>query len=412
MTKVIFILISFWASTIVAQNFKFVSGPIYGHFTDSSQHFWLMAQPLNNTIYGNWNAIFNKEIYKYFEDSTGYQVKTILESKTINKGYVVVTGILRKEKITPTTKENLSFLVGSCAMKMPFPLLFLGKKRENIYSVMTTQHKDFMIWLGDNVYYWNGQWKTKKKMHRQNIIARTNPKIRSLLQSCPQYAIWDDHDYGPNNSGKSYYGKYNSLEIFKTYWANPSYGLEATAGVFSCFSQGDADFFMLDGRFYAEHGQSMLGKEQTLWLKEKLKASKANFKFIISGTQIISSPLSGEDMGDYGASRQDFYDFLSREKISGVIIISGDRHYAELVKMERENTYPLYEMTTSPLTSMINPSYPKDSEIRQKNTLALEPNFGKIHLLGTDSDRKCRLELYNAQGKILWTKDILLSELK
>lgn len=411
--KIIILLLSIVCFSTKAQEtpvLNVVAGPMYGHFTDSTQHFWMAvgiapyAAPDQS-----WLSNFNREVYRYFKTETDFEVEEINNGTIANNRYVLVSGKLRKKKKT-TLGNDISFLVGSCAMKMPSPPLFFTKKRERIFTTMTKHDKDFMVWLGDNVYYWFGQWNNKRKMHKVNLTARLNPKINDFLTSCPQYAIWDDHDFGPNNSGATYEGKYRSLEVFKNYWANPYYGLDTAAGIFSHFSHGDADFFMLDGRFYAENNKTLWGKAQTDWLKEKLKASTANFKFILSGTQIVSDGL-GEDLGDYDTTRQEFYNFLEAENISGVIIISGDRHYGELMKLERPDSYPIYELTTSPLTSFVNPAFAKVSATRQERVI-VEPNFGKVHLFGSGANRKCRLELYDALGKKLWVRDILLSDLK
>jgi len=401
----------FLVTTITkAQTLDILSGPIYGHFTDSTQHFWMLVNPSIQNLEENWITAFNADVFRYFEQNTAYKVRKITNSMVVDEEQIIVQGILEKEKPKGLGKD-ICFMIGSCALNMPFPLLFLGKKRERIFDVMTQHDKDFMIWMGDNVYYLFGQWKTAKKMHKKNIQARINPKIRRFLESCPNYAIWDDHDYGPNDSDGTYVGKANSLAIFKQYWMNPYYGLDTAEGVYTHFSHADADFFMLDVRSFADADSTMLGKAQTDWLKEKLKNSTANFKFIISGSQIVTSN-AGEDMGDFGNSRAAFYDFLAQEKINGVVIVSGDRHYGELLKLERDDGYPLYEITSSPLTSFIHPTYPKEVPTRIEGTLILETHFGKIHLFGSGEGRKCRLEQFNADGELLWRHDILLSELQ
>jgi alkaline phosphatase D len=402
-----------WQVPLIAQEasaLNVVAGPLYGHFTDTTQNFWIAIKidPFAGPEQ-NWLPSFNQAIYHYFEQETDFTVARVDRATIARTNYVLVNGVLNRKKRTRITKD-ISFLIGSCAMKVPAPPLFFTRKRERIFTTMTKHDKDFMIWLGDNVYYWFGQWNQKKKMHKVNLQARLNPKIDDFMKSCPQYAIWDDHDFGPNNSGASYEGKKRSLEIFKTYWANPYYGLDTAAGVFSHFSHSDADFFLMDGRYYAEDDKTLWGTAQTQWLKEKLKASTANFKFILSGTQIISDG-AGEDMGDYDTTRQHFYDFLESEKITGVIVISGDRHYGELMRLERPNSYPIYEITTSPLTSFINPAYTRISAVRQ-GEVTTEPNFGKVHLFGKGENRKCRLELYDAVGKKLWERDIPLAELQ
>ena len=168
---------------------------------------------------------------------------------------------------------------------------------------------------------------------------------------------------------------------------------------------------MLDARFHASDS-SMLGEGQTKWLKEKLEASTANFKFIVSGTQILCDNPGGEDLGDFANSKADLLGFLKEKNIKGVIFLSGDRHYGELLKLEREGAYPLYEMTSSPLTSLVNSGYTKINPLRLPETLVLDLNFGKVYLLGQGENRRCRLELRDRAGEFFWQQDIFLSEIQ
>lgn len=397
-------------SASAQQNFLVEAGPVYGHYTDSTQHFWILVQPVEKENPNlDWVTKFNVDLHQYFEDNDVGSIERINKSATVGERYLMVSGVLKRPRVIQEPKD-ISFLLGSCAFPYPFAF-WSGKKRDVIFNTMARHDKDFMLWMGDNVYYLFGDWKHKKRMHKKNIKMRLKPALRGLLESCPQYAIWDDHDYGDNNSDGSYSGKYASLEMFKSYWPNPYYGLDTVEGVFCHFSHGDADFFMLDTRFHASDS-SMLGKEQTEWLKAALKESKANFKFIVSGTQVLPDNPHGEDLGDFGNAKADLLEFLEKEKITGVVFFSGDRHYGELMKMEREGSYPLYEMTSSPLTSIVNPAYTQDNPFRIDETLALDLNFGKVHLFGRGDKRRCRLELFDRTGKRFWQYDIFLEDLQ
>ena len=46
-----------------------------------------------------------------------------------------------------------------------------------------------------------------------------------------------------------------------------------------------------------------------------------------------------------------FFDFLTKNEIGGVILISADRHRSDLWKIDRPNDYALYEMNSSRLTN-------------------------------------------------------------
>ena len=379
-----------------------------GHFTNTSQHFWMMLQSSERKSQEQSLPNFNSYLNNYFKEK-GQSIQTITDCRYLNKGRVIVSGILNCQKQS-IAKQNWSFLIGSCAFPYPFAV-WSGRKKEIIFEAMEAVEKDFMIWMGDNVYYMSGAWKNKDRMHRINHKMRLKPGLHKFLTSCPQYAIWDDHDYGPNNSDAANIYKYNSLDIFKSYWPNPSYGLDTVPGIFTCFSQQDADFFLLDSRFHASDS-SMLGKAQFEWLIKKLKTSTANFKFIVSGTQILINNPFGEDLGDFGNAKQKLLAAIKQQKISGVLFLSGDRHYGEILKLEQKNQYPLYEITSSPLTSILNPAYTQDSLVRVPNTLIMQQNFARLSISGKGFQRKCRVDFYNKNGVFILGQDIFLRALQ
>lgn len=411
----ILFLFSFLPS-ISSQHFEVTAGPVYGHYTPTSKQFWLLVQP-NNTITNDWSTQFNVDLHNYFSNRN-YKIEHISFSTIVLDKYVLVKGTIApknyKDSIESIAPDTLSFLVGSCAFPFPFAG-WSGKNREKIFEHMATHRNDFMVWMGDNVYYLFGVWKSKKKMLKRNIKMRLRPYLKEFLESCPQYAIWDDHDFGADNSDIYNPSKYITLELFKQFWPNPSFGLDTVPGVFTNFRQKDAEFFMLDARFYcdADSGQ-ILGKPQMAWLKEKLLASDANFKFIVSGTQVLAINPSGEDFGDYPKEKAELLDFIKKEAITGVIFMSGDRHYAELNKLERPETYPLYEFTTSPLTSFKHPSPTKDKHnpYRVDSTLVTEQNFGKVIITDENGDRSCLLQIFDRDNQLKWEKKVMASELR
>src|SRR5207247_4532087 len=54
--------------------------------------------------------------------------------------------------------------------------------------------------------------------------------LQKLLTATSHLAIWDDHDYGPNDSDTSYVMKGETLKLFGRYWPNPSFGLPDLPG--------------------------------------------------------------------------------------------------------------------------------------------------------------------------------------
>jgi alkaline phosphatase D len=407
----LFIIILLPFFVIAQENMLVEIGPVKGHYTDTTELHWFLLSE-NNQKKSNLPTFASKlEELKKRPDfkEMSLELESLQGTRQVAR--------VNLKKTTSVNKDTLTFLTGSCAFQYPFPLNAGGKRSRmnRIFSTMAKEKADFMVWTGDNVYYLAGQWNSYKGMVNENIRTRLRPQYKEFLESCPQYATWDDHDYGPNDSDSRFKLKDTSLAVFKKFWVNPYYGTNGNNGVFCHFSQQDCDFFILDSRFHCDKNggyNKLLGDIQMEWLKEKLKASKANFKFIFSGTQFLPVDIYGETWGKYVNENEEFTDFIEKEKISGIVLISGDRHYSELNKKEREGTYPLYEFTCSPLTSFMDPSYPKNQALRVEQTAIRDQNYGRIKIFNAGKERICRIEEFDTKGKLFWKYDILLSELR
>lgn len=291
-----------------------------------------------------------------------------------------------------------------------------------IFQAIAAQKPDLMLWLGDDIYYRESDVGTEEAMRRRWARDRSIPELQPLFGSVHQYAIWDDHDFGPNDADRTFAGRETSLRVFRDYWANPQYGTAEIPGVFGRFAWGDVEFFLLDDRYHrtpdnfpADSSKRMFGREQLRWLKEALVNSDATFKVVASGNQMWNPLAFYEALGRYPEEQRELRDFLVQAKISGLVFLTGDRHASELLKVEVPGLYPFYEFTSSPLTSgMVS------STDREKNNPARVPgtwvtdrrSFGLLDVTGPPEDRVMTLRAIDAQGVELWKREIRASELK
>jgi alkaline phosphatase D len=242
----------------------------------------------------------------------------------------------------------------------------------------------------------------------------------------PQYAIWDDHDYGPNDAGKSYILKEESRKVFMNYWCNPSYGEEGK-GIYTKVSYSDVDIFLTDDRYFRSEVEmpdningrpntrkSYYGAMQMDWLKNSLLFSNATFKIIASGSQVLNPYTEFDCMKHYSAEYNELMNFLSLQKIKGVIFFSGDRHHSEVIKQDRTGLYPLYDVTVSPLTAGVSKvrGAELNNEARIKGTLIEEQNFGKVTVRGNRNERILKIEFTGIQGDKISEWSISENELK
>lgn len=279
---------------------------------------------------------------------------------------------------------------------------------------------DAMLWLGDNVYLRPPDWYTRSGMLYRYTHTRSFPGLQPLLGSVHHYAIWDDHDYGPDNSDWTWREKATAKEVFDLFWGNPEPGPPEFGGITTSFQWGDVEFFLLDDRWHrsSEHRQSgkraMLGDEQLRWLVDALASSRATFKIVATGGQVLNPDARWESYATFPEERAELLEALRANDIRGVLFLTGDVHYSVLSKLERRGTYPLYDLTVSPLTAG-----PTDTDearnlnhLRLPGTLYAGRSFATLDVRGPRTDRVLTIAIRDVAGREVWSREVRASELR
>jgi alkaline phosphatase D len=289
-----------------------------------------------------------------------------------------------------------------------------------IFDAIAGKKPDVMVWLGDNLYFQPQDELDPVSMAFRYRRQRTFAPLATLLTATSHLAIWDDHDYGPNDADMSYVMKGDALALFRRYWGNPSYGLPETPGVFGRARWGDVDIFLLDDRYYRSANKlqdgpdkTMFGAQQLAWLRNALVYSSAPLKLVVNGSQLWNRVNKFEGWNHYPAEQKAFADWLAAQRVDGLVFLSGDRHYTELLKVERAGDYPLYEFTSSPLTSgAFDPPGEKSNPDLVPGTYVVKRQFGMIRVTGPGNDRTIALESYDGSGTLQWRHEIRARTLK
>lgn len=427
-------LVAGFSVLFAGNNPKLVSGPMQGHTTTTSTKIWIMVKDagiasvtLIDTLSGErYTTILKTEGLAIYEDFTPliFDFNDLPTNKVYKVAITVDSESYDFDRLYYTAKtsktDTYKFLVTSCALHVPFGLrLFHPGIEDRTYKFVKNTEADFNLWIGDYLYYFPKNYRSELGMTKRWVKTRQLKRLGSFTESMPQYSIWDDHEYGWNDADGTFPRKEHSLHLFKNFWANPAYGTEETPGCFFKFDYLDSEFFMLDDRYHrAQPNDSiptMIGKGQLEWFKKNLKQSKAVFKFVAVGVQVFNQVTNHECYWHYKDELTEIVDFIKSEKIEGVIFLSGDRHHSELTKTEVAGGYPLYEFTSSGITSFrrrtrrtkenINPT-------RIEGTLADFQNYGRITIQGETGNRVCVMEIFNKRGKTVWTYSVNQNELK
>ncbi|MEL7270993.1 MAG: alkaline phosphatase D family protein [Bacteroidota bacterium] len=321
-----------------------------------------------------------------------------------------------------TDPPEVNFAIGSCnyvnETRFDRPGKPYGSEHE-IFESIHGKQPDFMLWLGDNTYLREVDWNSRTGILHRYTHTRSLPELQPLLASTHHYAIWDDHDYGPNNADSSFWLKDTASEIFKLFWTNPNFDVIDQGGITGFFQWADLDFFLLDNRYYRTSNNNftterqLLGKAQIDWLINALSSSSAPFKFVAIGGQVLSTEADYENYATFPEERRYLLDKIRESKVEGVIFLDGDRHHTVLSRMqESEDVYPIYDLTCSSLTAGANNNKELLNTNKLEETLVGQHNFGVLNVSGPRTSRVLKITIFDKDGVELWSKDIKAQDLR
>lgn len=364
------------------------------------------------------------------EINTRYAYEIILDGKKVS---LDVPSLFTTKDLWEWRKPapDMSFIFGSCAYINDSLYDRPGKKYGQslqIFESMAKAKADFNLWGGDNLYFREVDYSSASGLAYRYSKDRRTPELKALLAVRPNYALWDDHDYGPNDGNRSFGLKDESRKLFTSWWGNNTYG-EHGEGIYSKFTWSDCDFFILDDRWFRSANgmidsvdgrpnpdKVMFGAKQLTWLKDAILMSRATFKFVVSGGQVLNPVSPYECLYGFRNEYNELMSFLDDHKIEGVVFLSGDRHMSELLKIDREKSYPFYEFTCSPLSSGVYRLTEKDVEFenpyRVKGSLISENNYSKVSVTGEKKNRMLLIEVFDRNNKPLWKHTIQAADLR
>ena len=431
--KYLLLVFAIIANTLVfSQKSLLSSGPMPGYTEMKEVAIWLQTKNLATVFIKYWpkdkpedfhftNSVTTIKdqaftavlIADTVEPGNRYQYNLYINNKLVNLPYETFFST-QTIWLWRTEPPDFSFVMGSGAYINDKAYDRPGKPYGDgyqIYNSMAEKQPDFMIWLGDNIYLRQQEWNSKTGIFHRYTHDRSIPELQKFLASTHHYAILDDHDFGPNDSDRSFWNKNQSLEAFKYFWVNPSYGVGNIEGAITSFQYGDAEFFLLDNRTHRTPNwretkeKTQLGDDQLQWLFDNLSSSYARFKFVVIGGQVLSTSEHYESYSNYGfdTERQQIIDFIHKENIQNVVFLTGDIHFSEVSVLREEGKPTIWDITSSPLNSGVNTNgINQENTLRIPESVIMERNFTQISLSGPKDERELTIQYFDSDGKNLW----------
>ncbi|RHX87852.1 alkaline phosphatase D family protein [Leptospira stimsonii] len=430
-TLILLFFFVFLQPSLEADSSGIASGPIVGYSTLKEVLVWIQTEKKASValeyfeIENPKNKFLSEEIQT--RSNSGFVAKLIANQVKPGKRYrynVLLDGkkveakhpqIFQTQSFFAAGQNppNFTFALGSCAYVNETEYDVPGKPYGGdyfIYDSILSKKPDFMLWLGDNIYLRETDWDSKTGFLHRYKHQRGIPELQPLFSAVHHYAIWDDHDFGPNDGDSSFWMKDTAEEMFKLHWGNPNFAKE---GIYGSFTWGDAQFILLDDRTFRTANNNkvigprqILGEKQFQWLVNSLAFSKATFKFVAIGGQFLNPNAVYENYATYPEERNKILSAIKDLKVKNVVFLTGDRHHTELNLLTDEGAEPIYDFTVSPLTSGAY-AVTEKNPLRIEGTLVEQRNFGMVSVTGNRGERKLLLQIFDGKGKELWKKEII-----
>jgi alkaline phosphatase D len=215
--------------------------------------------------------------------------------------------------------------------------------------------------------------------------------------------IWDDHDYGTANGDRSFRYRASATRAFVDYF--PVYPGLSPHGLWQNFRYAETEVFVLDLRSQRDpddqpdgRGNSMLGAEQKAWFLQRLAASTARWKFVVSSSVWNPHSKRTDSWYQFATERHEIIDFIKRHHVGGVIVISGDLHSNGGIDNGINSTFPEVSV---PHTNPVNTKRCTGSNGCGKWSQGISVGSRKGgYALFTVAPRSVRIEVKGAKGAV------------
>ncbi|MEL7144907.1 MAG: alkaline phosphatase D family protein [Bacteroidota bacterium] len=273
-----------------------------------------------------------------------------------------------------------------------------------MWPAIAANDPDLFIWLGDIIY---GDTQDMRLLRSKYKEQSRQPDYKKFAKKTPVVGVWDDHDYGINDGGKFFAKKAESKEeLLRFLGVSKEDEVRQHEGVYSASVMGTPNrlvkIILLDGRSFrdtvvhsSQEGRryeanpdgDILGEAQWEWLEKELTNSPAAVHIIGCGIQFIAAQHGWEKWANFPKSRKRLFDLLAKTSPANPVLISGDRHIAEISSLPIEGwEKPIYDITASGLTHTWSKGGTEVNKHRVGD-LIVRRNFGIVQITWDENNQ-------------------------
>ncbi|RYZ58639.1 MAG: alkaline phosphatase family protein [Proteobacteria bacterium] len=284
--------------------------------------------------------------------------RTFLRNSSLAAASLLLPNALRAQSPLEvrTNAEALQNLEDKALTTIAFGSCNNTAKDLSYWSIIQKDNPDLWIWMGDNIY---ADLTTLKQREARYNFLKTYPLYQDFRAKTAVIGTWDDHDYGFNNSSGTYWSREQSQALFCDFMDIDKYAATRSQdGVYQSYVFGPAgqrtEVILLDLRYNMNNSlthRELLGEDQWRWFEDRMKSTTADL-LVIGSSLNVTSPvalLGLEGWTGYPLEKQRLYDALSMTD-KPTVMLSGDRHFAELYRVLLPSGKVIHEAMSSGLT--------------------------------------------------------------
>ena len=337
---------------------------------------------------------------------------------------IIASNVLFSQK-TQTVITKIAF--GSCGDQ---------SKPQPILNLVTKYSPDIFLYLGDNIY---ADTKDMGELKAKYDMLGAKPEFKKLKASTKILATWDDHDFGWNDVGRHYPFKEKSKELFMNFFEEDSASIRRQhEGIYNSYAYGPrgkrVQIILLDTRTFRDNlrpyagelkndsryfyeldytpeiskDSTLLGAAQWKWLEEQLNMP-ADIRIIGSSTQFGVEFNGYESWANFPNEQKKMLDLIDKTQAGGVIFLSGDVHYSEMSRIKRDGTYPIYDFTSSGITSTWHFATPNKNRIEGP---VMENHFGLMTINWNPGQTTIKMECIDVHNNQRFEYNIPLNSIQ
>lgn len=226
--------------------------------------------------------------------------------------------------IADSSAESMRYWTASCAR---------SNSNHPIFEAIRNQSPDFGIHTGDLFYADIGTNNISLFAAQYDAVFRRSNQA-ALYRSCPTYYMYDDHDYGPNDSDATSPSREASIKNFRQRipFAHLLVASGETDATYYKFERGRVVFLVPDMRSERtpnsatdDASKVIFGTTQKAWLFNELGSNPGKLICMISTLPWVGT--STENWGAYSTARTELANAIKDAGIAGRFFMNaGDMH--------------------------------------------------------------------------------------